>query len=65
MTGLRLLLADPRLTSINARVGFGNTPLMWAVSDGSVECVRELVMVEGVDLETRDDDGMSLEQVAR
>ena len=65
VTGLRLLLADPRLTSINARDGFGNTPLMWAVSDGSVECVRELVMVEGVDLETRDDDGTSLEQVAR
>ena len=65
VTGLRLLLADPRLTSINARDGGGWTPLMSAVWWGSVEVVRELVRVEGVDLETRDGEGRSLEQVAR
>ena len=64
VTGLRLLLADPRLTSINARGGDGETPLMAAVVCGNVEVVRELVRVEGVDLETRDDEGKSLEEVA-
>ena len=66
VTGLRLLLAHPRLNSINAR-GWprsGETPLMRAVGCGSVEAVRELVRVEGVDLETRDDLGRSLEMVA-
>ena len=66
VTGLRLLLADPRLTtSINARGWCGQTPLMTAMWNGSVEVVRELVRVEGVDLETRDDQGSNLEQVAR
>ena len=65
VTGLRLLLADPRLTtSINARSCAGETPLMEAVYHGSVEGVQELVRVVGVDLETRDDYGRSLEQLA-
>ena len=64
VTGLRLLLADPRLTSINARDDGGETPLMRAVYWGSVDVVRELVRVEGVDLETRTDMGRSLEEVA-
>ena len=65
VTGLRLLLADPRLTTyINARGGIGHTPLMRAMWLGCVECVRELVRLKGVDLETRDDGGRSLEQVA-
>ena len=38
---------------------------MEAVYWGRVECVRELVAVEGVQLETRDHKGMSLEEVAR
>ena len=66
VTGIRLLLAHPpRLTSVNARGYAGWTPLMSAVWWGSVEVVRELVRVEGVDLETRDDQGSSLEEVAR
>ena len=36
-----------------------------AVYSGSVEVVRELVMVKGVDLETRDDEGKSLKEMAR
>ena len=39
--------------------------LVVAVYSGSVEVVRELVMVKGVDLETRDDEGRSLEEMAR
>ena len=65
VTGLRLLLGDHRLTSLNARNHDGKTPLMCAVITGRTECVRELVRIEEVDLETRDDDGNSLEEVAR
>ena len=65
VTGLRMLLGDPRLTSVNARNQLGRTPLMVAVREGSLECVRELVRVEGVDLETRDGEGRSLDEVAR
>ena len=65
VTSLRMLLGDPRLTSVNTRIHCGWTPLMVAVHKGSVECVRELVRVEGVDLGTRDGKGWGLEQEAR
>ena len=52
VTGLRMLLGDPRMNSVNKRSHTGNTALMVAVIKGSVECVRELVRVEGVDLGT-------------
>ena len=60
-TGLRMLLGDPRLTSVNRRSHAGNTPLMVAVIKGSVECVRELVRVEGVHLGTREGQSGDLE----
>ena len=65
VTGLRMLLADRRLTSVNARNVDGWTPLMMAVVIGSEESVRELVGVEGVDLEIGDFKGMSVEEAAR
>ena len=65
VTGLRMLLRDPRLTSVNARNRCGQTPLMSAVGEGRTECVREMVRIEEVDLETEDDNGNSLEDVAR
>ena len=65
VTGLRMLLRDPRLTLFNARSRGGLTPLMLAVSLGRTECVKEMVRIEEVDLETRDDDWKSLEAVAR
>ena len=61
LTGLRMLLGDPRLTSVNRRSHAGNTPLMVAVIKGSVECVRELVRVEGVHLGTREGQSGDLE----
>ena len=64
VTGLKLLLQASRLTSINARDRHGYTPLMMAVCHGSAEVVQELVRVVGVDLETRDDYGRSLEELA-
>ena len=62
--GLRMLLGDPRLTSVNTRDPEGRTALMIAVLNDRVGCVRELVRVEGLDLETRGNN-MSLEKVAR
>ena len=63
--GLRLLLAHPRMGSINTRTNNGDTPLMNAIRYGSLSCVRELLRVEGVDLDTRDRQGRSLEEEAR
>ena len=65
MTGLRMLLGDPRLSSVNTGCKSGFTPLMVAVLKGKVEFVRELMRVEGVDLETRDGEGRSPEELAR
>ena len=64
VTGLRMLLGDPRLTSVNTRDPEGRTALMIAVLNDRVGCVRELMRVEGLDLETRGNN-MSLEKVAR
>ena len=54
VTGLRLLLADPRLASIIARCCRGRTPLVLAVFHGSVVVFWELVRVNGVEMETSD-----------
>ena len=66
--GLRLLLAHPGV-SLNVRgkwgVISGCTPLMMAVLEGRINCIRELVREEGIDLETTDDRQRTLEQVAR
>ena len=63
--GLRLLLAHPGVRSLNTRTRDGMTPLMAAMFFDSLSCVRELVGVEGEDLDTRDGQGRSLEEVAR
>ena len=62
---VRRLLAHPSLTCHNAVDSAGRSPLMNAVWWNRVECVRELVAVEGVDLETRDSRGRGLEEMAR
>ena len=62
---VRRLLAHPSLTCHNAVDNDGLSPLMWAVFMNHVECVRELVAVEVVDLEPRDLEGKGLEEVAR
>ena len=61
--GLRMLLGDPRLTCVDTRNEDGQTPLMTAVRSSVIDSVRELV--ERADLETRDGEGRSLEEVAR
>ena len=64
LEGLRLLLAHPGMRSLNTGNGNGRVPLMWAVYHGSLACVKELVQVDGVDLDTRAM-GATLEDVAR
>ena len=61
---VRRLLAHPSLTCHNAVDICGRSALSLAVKSYSVECVRQLVAVKGVDLEARDMWGRSLEEVA-
>ena len=63
--GVRLLLADPRLKTTNHKSKDGNTPVMAAIIEGNVNALRELVAHPSVDLDTRDEEGKSLEEVAR
>ena len=62
---VRRLLAHPSQSCHNAVTSEGFSPLMVAVQWNRVECVRELVAVEEVDLEARDLDGYGLEEWAR
>ena len=62
---VRRLLAQPSLTCHNALDSNGCSPLMLAVERNNVGCVRELVALEGVDLETRNLEGRGLEEWAR
>ena len=50
---------------VEARDGDGMTPLMVAVELGKAEPVRMLVEVEEIDLDTKDNEGRSLEDVGR
>ena len=52
------------LEGLQARNTFGNTPLMLATKKGHLELVRQLVELPGVDLETRDWRGGTLEEGA-
>ena len=63
--GVQLLLDDPRLTSANHKDDFGRTPVMKAMFYNRVNALRKLVAHPCVDLNTRDFQGNSLEQVAR
>jgi len=65
MAVISMLVDDRRMRSLNTRDSHGRTPLMEAVWWGRVSCVRYLVMVQGVSLETCDADGRSLEEASR
>ena len=62
---LRLLVAHPEMRSLNARNKGGLTPIGLAVHFGQVDCVREMMGTKGVDLDTKDDGGDGLEEMAR
>ena len=63
--GVQLLLADPRLNTVNPKDKWGMTPVMVAMFWKKVNALRELVNHPSVDLDTRDASGSSLEEVAR
>ena len=63
--GVRLILADPRLSTANHQDNMGNAPVMVALARNQVDSLRELVSHPSVDLDTRDGEGRSLEQRAR
>ena len=63
--GVKLLLADPRLNTHNHKDNLGSTPVMTAIIHKKVNLLRELVANPSVDLDTRDEQGASLEDLAR
>jgi len=62
---INVLIGDSRCTSLNTKGNDGITPLMWAVRCGKLASVRALLTVRGMDLNTRDENGKSLKDVAR
>ena len=62
-----LIANDSRMTSklMNTKNRYGYTALMLAVGKGHLDCVKELTKLEGVDWETKNHRGESLEDVAR
>ena len=63
--GVRLLLADPRLTTANHKSDSDGTPVMQAMLYECKEALCELVAHPSVDLDTTDGEGKSLEELAR
>ena len=64
--GLKLLLSHPSLTtlSLNMKGKYGNTPVMLTVRRKTLENLEVLAADPRVDLDTTDEDGWSLEEVA-
>ena len=67
--GVRMLLADPRLNSINKKNNEGCTAVMCVINVSMIasimDVLRELLSSPNVDLDTTDQQGRSLEEVAR
>ena len=63
--GVQMLLADPRLNTHNHKDKYGKRPVMTAMALKHVKALRELVAHPSVDLDTRDVQGRSLEDLAR
>ena len=66
----KMLLADPRLNTANHKDEFGDTPAMYTMAHecdqpAAINVLRELVAHPSVDLDIREESGMSLEEVAR
>ena len=62
---VRQLASHPRQGSLNSKDRLGRTAIMVAVFYGEAECVLALGRVAGVELDTRDGGGNSLEEAAR
>ena len=61
-----LICQDRRMTGqiINMKTNRGDSALMRAVSRGNLSCVERMSELEGVDWETKNNSGQSLEEVA-
>ena len=62
---LQMLLADPRLTTVNHENNDEETPVMLAMTYENMDALRLLAFHPSVDLDVRDWHGRSLEEVAR
>ena len=63
--GVRLLLDDPRLSTVNHQNKNGETAVAVAVLHNNENALRELVAHPSVDLDVMDNDGRSMEELAR
>ena len=63
--GVRKLLADPRVTTVNFESDSDRTPVMQAIFGECANALRELVAHPSVDLDALDGEGRSLEEFAR
>jgi len=66
--GLKLLLSHPSLTALTINQkdnNYGYTPVMWAVRKNRLKHVEVLAADPRVDLDTNDNEGGSLEELAR
>ena len=62
---VQLLLADPRLNSANQKDNVGETPVSLAVKRSNENEFRQLASHPSVDLDTRDGEGKTLDELAR
>ena len=63
--GVKLLLDDPRLSTVNHQNNNGETAVMVAVLQNSENALLDLVAHPSVDLDILDKDGRGLEELAR
>ena len=65
IAALSLLARHPSKPDLNTENSRGETPLMVAVKCGSINSVRCLVGLPGVNMETTDAEGQDLVEIAR
>ena len=62
---ISLIARHPSKPNLNTENSRGETPLMVAVKCGSINSVRCLLGLPGVDMETKDEEGRDLMEIAR
>ena len=61
--GVKLILAEPRLSSLEGQKGFETVRI--AVSQGNGDLLKELVYHQNIDLGVKDEDGLGLDDLIR
>ena len=62
---ISLIARHPSKPNLNTENSRGETPLMVAVKCGSINSLRCLLGLPGVDMETKDEEGRDLMEIAR